>query len=221
MTIPSRPKQPAAVLRRATVRHRLQSAARVDELHLDHEVAERLVPQAGAVADRRVAAAPGDLHHDDVQRDRPRPGAAAFVEAPTAKLLVGRRGADAAQRLRDAVLADRADQLDPLQARSCGSIGGSRCRKRLDDVGRQHRDRAPARLRRRRPTRCGGSPPLGRSCGSPTPTCTISRTPCFVRGTNVTAGVLRTVRPQFWNLAASTYQIGLPSASRRSGWRLT
>jgi hypothetical protein len=50
---------------------------------------------------------------------------------------------------------------------------------------------------------------------------TISRTPCLVRGMNVTAGVLRTVRPQFRNSEPSRYLTGLPSASRRRGCSVT
>ena len=95
--------------------------------------------QTRAVADLGVAAAPGDLDHDDVQRNRPPRVPAVFVHAPPAKLLVGRRRADPAQSLRDAVFMDRPDDPDPLQLvpRIDRRLGR---RKVLDDVERQHRD---------------------------------------------------------------------------------
>ena len=55
-------------------------------------IAEGLVLQSGAVADRRVAPTPGNLHHDDVKRYRPLEIPAVRIEAPSPELLVLRSG---------------------------------------------------------------------------------------------------------------------------------
>jgi hypothetical protein len=94
----------------ARVADDLELAIAVDVLDLADEVAEGRVGAAVAVADGRVAAAPGDLHDNRVQRVR----VLVVRDTPPSQLLVGGAGADADQDIvPDARLAGH--HLDSLE----------------------------------------------------------------------------------------------------------